>query len=962
MKRRHFYKLLLGSFALTLFFPLKVYAVVTNTNEYFTIEIGESKSIYAPQKGYGVKDDLLWQNAGSFWGSETDPIVVTSNDNSNRTITVLGLREGTATLMFRHIYYTGNYNTDRNAAWYYAHITVKASNNPKLLLQPTITRTRVPKGTVLNFTSNVSEPSIYYSTEGSVIPGRSSRVSLNKGIILENTTTVRAQAVMKGYPLSDVFMKTYKVIESEFSTTVAGGNIVHFKIVSEENKTCKVVYVPENAQGTLRIPQIIDGYTVTAIDEEAIANSLSLTSVVIPSTITSIGKNAFEGCIGLSSIELPDGLTQLGERAFANCTGLTSITLPSSVVDLGKSVFEGCTSLNEIHFADGQTDISERAFAGCTGITSLDLPNSLKHIGKEAFAGCTGLTSVILPSSIEEFGTAIFKDCTNIQEVTVNEGLVDVGENTFMGCSNLSSVNLPTSLQKIGSSVFSGCQALNSLTIPSGVIEIGAFAFKDCCGLKAITFTDGMEIIKENAFQGCIALESITIPDNVKEIGEYAFAGCSKLESVIIPQNVSFIGENAFASCGNLKFVTINSDIIMSSTYTSSLSLKAIFGEQVEKYVIENQIASIGDYAFSGCENLLSIVLPKTLTHINNGAFMNCSGLISIDLPDSLQSIGSSAFQGCTALTSLLIPEKMAAIGDMAFYGCPAMKIILSDIKDPFIINNNVFTCYDETVTLCVPKGTRDVYWSVSGWIRFNKIVEYTKGDVNVDEEVDVLDVVDIARFVVGKPSDKFLEIIADINRDGSVNIGDAVALVNNIAGEQNFVKNRYLLKDCTTDDNLTLTESDGHLSLNLENARYYTAFQFDLYLPDGTDVKQIKLNVSRMQMHQILFNKVENGHYRVAVLSTSNNTFNEKDGELIKIELAGDIRNKVSIRNILFFDTKCNEYPMQFLDSAVTTNISQKDNGITKIEHTVFDLQGRKCDALKRGFNIVGGKKIILK
>lgn len=574
MKSKQLHKTNLVWFAAAMLMSLNAIGQTMNT----TVEIyeGERKTISATHQGTGYSGEAYWQTYSGSCTDGTGAVVVLNEETWS--IQILALRPGSASFSHYEIYYDGG----RKSAIHNITVVVKPSNNDKLKLTPSIERTRVLKGTVLQLTSSMPS-TIYYSTSGNVIPGKSSTFP-SSGITLNSTMTVRAQAVKSQYPLSDVFEQTYDVIEADFQTTVAGGNTIYFRIISEEDKTCEVLSVPETATGTLRIPRLIDGYNVIAISEQALAGCKDITSVIIPSTIVSIGERALDGCTGLTSIELPEGLTQLGERAFAHCTGLIDISIPASVTDFGKSAFEDCTSLVDINFAEGQTQISERAFAGCIGLKALNLPTSLMRIGNEAFAGCIGLASVTLHSSIENFGTAIFRGCSGLESVDMAEGLLDIGENTFEDCTSLMSVNLPSSLQKIGNSMFCGCTAIEYVSVPA-----------------------------------CVA-----------EIGVSAFGGCTSLEK---------------------------------------------------------------------------IALSKGLTSINNSAFQGCSGLTEVDIPASVTAIGSKAF-----------------------YDCPAMKTIHSYIKDPFIISDDVFTCYDETVTLYVPKGTSDMYWSCSGWIQFENIVEMEKG------------------------------------------------------------------------------------------------------------------------------------------------------------------------------------------------------------------------------------------
>ena len=266
------------------------------------------------------------------------------------------------------------------------------------------------------------------------------------------------------------------------------------------------------------------------------------------------------------------------------------------------------------------------------------------------------------------------------------------------------------------------------------------------------------------------------------------------------------------------------------------------------------------------------------------------------------------------------------------------------------------------------PKPTKDGYVFL-GWDNipatmpdYDVVVTgafYPYGDVNTDKEVNVVDVVDIARFVVGTPSDSFVKVLADLNNDGSVNLSDAVVLINDIAGDQNFVK-ALVTPEITGNDMLTLKHNNGNFSLCLNNEHQYTAFQLDLYIPENADVSKMILNAQRNQKHQLLYNKVEEGHYRVAALSTSNNEFIAKEGELLNIVMNGVSYDEVSVRDILFFDVKGIDYQFDDIEGANTTSLTPS---LSKGEgDVIYDLQGRKRSTLQRGVNIVGGNKVIVK
>ena len=83
--------------------------------------------------------------------------------------------------------------------------------------------------------------------------------------------------------------------------------------------------------------------------------------------------------------------------------------------------------------------------------------------------------------------------------------------------------------------------------------------------------------------------------------------------------------------------------------------------------------------------NLVSIVIPNSVTTIGSAAFAYCSGLTGdLVIPDSVTTIeGGSfagAFIGCFGFTSLTIGNSVTSIGDYAFY---AMFNLTGDLVIP---------------------------------------------------------------------------------------------------------------------------------------------------------------------------------------------------------------------------------------------------------------------------------------
>ena len=128
---------------------------------------------------------------------------------------------------------------------------------------------------------------------------------------------------------------------------------------------------------------------------------------------------------------------------------------------------------------------------------------------------------------------------------------------------------------------------------------------------------------------------------------------------------------------------------------------------------LPKSLKTIGTYAFFGCSSLTSITIPEGVTKISEKTFMWCTQLVTVNLPKSLKTIEEGAFYKCTSLKSITIPMAVESIGKEAFLYCPLKEVYVKCLTPP-TLNTNVFSI---TMGCClyVPKKAYGLYLS-SAW------------------------------------------------------------------------------------------------------------------------------------------------------------------------------------------------------------------------------------------------------
>jgi hypothetical protein len=153
-------------------------------------------------------------------------------------------------------------------------------------------------------------------------------------------------------------------------------------------------------------------------------------------------------------------------------------------------------------------------------------------------------------------------------------------------------------------------------------------------------------------------------------------------------------------------------------------------------------ITKIEKGMFTGCDRLIGIVLPNSVTSIGERAFEGCSGLDSVTIPNSVTSIGERAFESCSALKeihisdlnawlnikmdgyltasrgiylngsklegNLVIPEGVKKIRKYAFYNCEGLTSVTIPNSVTSIGEDAFYSCYSLT-SVTIPNSVTSI-------------------------------------------------------------------------------------------------------------------------------------------------------------------------------------------------------------------------------------------------------------
>ena len=563
----------------------------------------------------------------------------------------------------------------------------------------------------------------------------------------------------KAMPVWNKF-KSYEefgsITDGSIIETTSDGMTMYLQIISEVKKTCRIINLksfsekhastPFTTAKSIKIPQILEGYTVTEIGKRLFAENTNITDVELPASITKINEYAFYTCQGLRTLTV-NAITPpaLEEGVFWGIPSIDDISL--TVPNEAKAAYQAAEGWknfkmdsgsggNESKHYDGYefsitdekgikqyyTVISEEKKTCMVGRksvgnnaqhgievpwnvqTELTVPDHVDgyevvEIAPFAFGGNYGLTKVHLPNTITTISSNAFSICLGLTAIEIPASVTSIGSQLH-GQSQVTSIkvdpdntvydsrdNCNAIIEKGTNKLIVGCVTTK---IPYGVKTIGKSAFYWFDGLTSITIPSSVETIEEDAFSG-MDLTSLELPESVKSIGTYAFSNCKKLARLKLPKKLKKIPMWFIRGCESLKSLSIPSSVeeIEDEAFQECYLISLEIPEGVER---------IGDRAFSLSKVLETVTFPSTITGIGSGIFSGCTSLKMIKVADGNQfyeSIGNTA----------IVEHPNAEL--IAFINEGSMLRIPDGIK---MINGAILTRgYDNITHVVIPKSVKKI-------------------------------------------------------------------------------------------------------------------------------------------------------------------------------------------------------------------------------------------------------------
>ena len=186
----------------------------------------------------------------------------------------------------------------------------------------------------------------------------------------------------------------------------------------------------------------------------------------------------------------------------------------------------------------------------------------------------------------------------------------------------------------------------------------------------------------------------------------------------------------------DFQFVRASLVTVESFDQKSKLSIIKCPTARTGRFVIPDNVTTVGDQAFIFCSKLTSIVFHENVNYVGLDNFYGCSSLENVNLPNSMTSIPETLFANCASLTSITIPDNVESINYRGFSDCKGLKEVVMPNKVKSIAAFAFGGC--TSLTTITFKGTKEEWNSIEKDETWNigvpaTTVHCSDGNINID-------------------------------------------------------------------------------------------------------------------------------------------------------------------------------------------------------------------------------------
>lgn len=214
-----------------------------------------------------------------------------------------------------------------------------------------------------------------------------------------------------------------------------------------------------------------------------------------------------------------------------------------------------------------------------------------------------------------------FYECGKDINVQI-ENCTGTMDKTAFQSSAILGLTIKESTLELGEYAFSYCEDIETILMENSSLQIDSYAFYEAGDDAVISFVKSKLEMEDAAFQsgGFVFVEFTGCETTM---GKYVFSYCDDLTDFMVDASNTQIGEYTFYECGSLKNVSIAAESDMDDI-SIVLDNNALQSCAVENVVIGRGEIEIGNYAFSYCDDIVSVELKGNIVEMGDYVFYEC--------------------------------------------------------------------------------------------------------------------------------------------------------------------------------------------------------------------------------------------------------------------------------------------------------------------------------------------------